>query len=156
MPSTSASLSNADFSLRKWLLIGVLAELAIFGYCYATHPETSEVFRYAARYSGRLSMLLYLFTFTYFALTFHDTAPGVLATVKKLAIIFCVCHLIHFGFLATNVVLNGIEPVPFKLAGGFLGYLMIVLYPFFIDKIRNKKLHFIYFLYVGIVWSTDG
>ena len=49
------------------------------------------------------------------------------------------------------MLLNDIELVPFKVAGGFLGYLMILLYPFLMDRIKNKKLHFIYFLYLGIV-----
>ena len=151
MSSVVNRLTNSNFPLLKWVAIGALAELVIVGICYAVHPEINEVFRHAARYSGRLSLFLYLFTFGYFALTFHATEPAVLATVKKLVTIFCVCHFIHFGFLVTNVLMNEVALIPFKLAGGFLGYLMILLYPFLIDRVRNKKLHFIYFLYLGIV-----
>jgi hypothetical protein len=151
MSTIANRLANSNFSLIKWLLIGVLAELAIFSYCYAVHPETNEVFRHAARYSGRLALFIYLFAFSFFALTFTDERKEVLQTLKKIVTIFCVLHIIHFGFLATNVLMNEIELVPVKLAGGFLGYLFIVLYPFFIGKIKNKKLHFIYFLYLGIV-----
>lgn len=144
-------LTNSNFSLIKWLFLGVLAELAIFGYCYAVNPEVNEVFRHAARYSGRLALFIYLFAFSFFAFTFTDDRPEAMLTLKKIVTIFCVLHIIHFGFLATNVVMNEIELVPVKLAGGFLGYLFIILYPFFISRIKNKKLHFIYFLYLGIV-----
>ncbi|MFK8165149.1 MAG: hypothetical protein AB8H12_22075, partial [Lewinella sp.] len=102
-------------------------------------------------YSGRLSLFIYLFAFSYFALTFYSDEPDLMSTLKKIVSIFCVLHFIHFGFLATNVMMNDIELVPYKLAGGFLGYMMILLYPFFMDRIKNKKLHFIYFLYLGIV-----
>jgi hypothetical protein len=139
------------FTLRNGLIAGILAELAIFVWCYFSYTEPGEVFRHAARYSGRLSLFMYLLAFSYFALTFHDEAPGVMPTLKKIVTIFCVLHFIHFGFLTTNVLLNGIELVPYKLAGVSLGYLMILLYPFFMNRIKKKKLHFIYFLYLGIV-----
>lgn len=145
-------LADTSFDLTKWLLFGVLLEVAIFGYCYfAFQGELAEVFRYAARYSGRLSLFIYLFAFSFFGLTFQHNSPGVLPTLKKIVLIFCVLHLIHFGFLATNVMMNDIELIPVKLAGGFLGYLFIVLYPFFIERIKRKKIHFVYFLYLGIV-----
>ncbi|MFT7121503.1 MAG: hypothetical protein ACJAZ9_001681 [Neolewinella sp.] len=152
MPSTTfQSLTEKGFSLRPWLVAGVVLELLIFGACYFMFDDIGEVFRHSARYSGRLSLFIYLFAFSYFALTFYDDRPEVMANVKKLVTIFCVLHFIHFSFLATNVIMNDIELIPYKLAGGFLGYLMILLYPFFIDRISNKKLHLIYFYYLGLV-----
>lgn len=137
--------------MLPWLLVGVILEGIIFGSCYAMFEELGEVFRHAARYSGRLSLFVYLFTFSYFALTYHDTSSGVMDNVRKLVTIFCVMHFIHFGFLAMNVYLNEIPLVPYKLAGGALGYLMILLYPFFLTRIKRKALHNIYFFYLGIV-----
>ncbi len=152
MSSFFSQLASSGFNFTKWLLIGIAAELAIFVYAYWLFPEQpNEIFRHAARYSGRMALFIYLFAFSFFAATFTDKHPGVLTTLKKIVTIFCVLHLIHFGFLATNVILNEIELVPVKLAGGFLGYSFIVLYPFFISRIKNKKLHFVYFLYLGIV-----
>lgn len=152
MPSTIfQKLTDRGIPLQSWLLTGILLEIVIFVGCYFMFADTGEVFRHAARYSGRLSLVIYLFAFTYFALTFHRTAPGVMTNVQRLVTIFCVLHFIHFGFLATNVLMNDIELIPYKLVGGFLGYLMILLYPFFIHKIRNKKIHLIYFYYLGFV-----
>lgn len=144
--------TSLDFDFKKWLLIGVAFEVLILGYSYFLFPEEpNEIFRHAARYSGRLSLFVYLFAFSTFTLVFHDGRPGGMASVKKVVIIFCVLHFIHFGFLATNVLMNEIELVPYKLAAGALGYLMILLYPFLMDRIKNKQLHFVYFLYLGIV-----
>ncbi|MEM9928195.1 MAG: hypothetical protein AAF840_00115 [Bacteroidota bacterium] len=145
-------LADSGFSFRNWLLLGVAAEVVIFGVSYLLFPgDWGEVFRHAARYSGRLSLFIYLFAFSYYGLTYRYERETVMLTLKKIMLIFCVLHLIHFGFLATNVLLNDIELIPVKLAGGTLGYLFIVFYPFFIERVRNKRIHFIYFLYVGIV-----
>ena len=48
--------------------------------------------------------------------------------------VFAVVHIIHFIFLATSIYLNAIPIVFTRLAGGILAYLMIVIYPFYIDK----------------------
>lgn len=152
MSSTAFNkLTDRGIPLQSWLLVGILLEVLIFSGSYLVFTDLGEVFRHAARYSGRLSLLVYLFAFTYFALTFYQKEPGVMVNVQRLVTIFCVLHFIHFGFLATNVLMNDIELIPYKLAGGFLGYLMIILYPFFLHRIRNKKVHLIYFYYLGLV-----
>jgi hypothetical protein len=61
-------------------------------------------------------------------------------------------HVIHFGFLAASVGLNDLPIVP-KLIGGFLAYVGILCYPFFIGKIRRIAFHLIYFYYVGFVMA---
>jgi len=112
MSSFFSQLASSGFNFTKWLLIGIAAELAIFVYAYWLFPEQpNEIFRHAARYSGRMALFIYLFAFSFFAATFTDKHPGVLTTLKKIVTIFCVLHLIHFGFLATNVILNEIELV---------------------------------------------
>lgn len=58
--------------------------------------------------------------------------------------------MIHFGFLATNVVLNNIPIVPVKLTGGALAYLMIVLAPLVLHKLKIGW-QLVYFYYVSLV-----
>ncbi|MCU0325346.1 MAG: hypothetical protein MUF45_08860 [Spirosomaceae bacterium] len=42
--------------------------------------------------------------------------------------------------------------IPYKLAGGFLAYSMILVYPFFLERPNLPRFfHLIYFYYVGIV-----
>ena len=62
-------------------------------------------------------------------------------------------HIIHISFLAASVGLSDLPIVPVKLIGGFLGYVGILCYPFFIGKIRRIALHLIYFYYVGFVMA---
>ena len=71
--------------------------------------------------------------------------------LKELVYIFGVLHLIHFCFLALSVYLNDLPIIPVKVTGGALAYLMIILYPFVINKIKKRSYHLIYFYYVGIV-----
>jgi len=55
-------------SLARLLFLGVLAEIIILGVSYALHPEEGETFRYASRYSGRLSALVFLLSFYLFVI----------------------------------------------------------------------------------------
>lgn len=138
-----------NLSLKKLLLLGVFAEVAIFLICYLIHPSFEETFRYAARYSGRLSFGVFLITFYHFAFA-HPKPLKENTPLRNWLLLFAVVHVIHFGFLATNVILNHIPIVPIKLTGGALAYLMIVLAPLMLHKIK-LGLQLVYFYYVSIV-----
>ena len=56
-------------------------------------------------------------------------------------------------YLSLSVFLNDLPIVPYKLLGGFIAYLLIIIYPLIIDKISNSIFHIIYFYYVGIVMA---
>ena len=47
-------------------------------------------------------------------------------------------HVIHFIFLAFSMYLNEVPIIPTRMAGGFIAYLMIVVYPFYINKLIEK------------------
>jgi hypothetical protein len=136
-------------SFQKLLFIGVFLEALIFTVCYYLHPELDETFRYAARYSGRLSALVFLYAFYSYAMAFPRPLKENIE-VRDLIKLFAVLHVIHFFFLTTNIYLNNIELVPVKLIGGALAYLMIVLAPFVLHKMK-KALQMVYFYYVAIV-----
>ncbi len=139
--------------LKKWLIVGLAIELAIILFTYFTFPEKGEVFRYAARYSGRLSLLAYLAAIWYFMQSKPQSNLQLTGT-RNLTLIFSVLHYIHLFLLLMNVNLNAITLVPYKLAGGFLAYLMILLYPIFFHRFKDKKIvHNIYFIYVGFVMA---
>ena len=136
-------------NLTLWLLLGILAEAAIFVFCYLNFNEMGEVFRYSARYSGRLSLLIYLICFYLFAKSYKTSSEVSGLNVRRAVTIFCVLHFIHFGFLATNIYLNDIQLIPYKLVGGFLAYLLILVYPFAMKSLKPASpLHF---YYVGLV-----
>ncbi|MDA7501968.1 hypothetical protein N8482_01715 [Chitinophagales bacterium] len=88
---------------------------------------------------------------------FSRSATGAeveLSKTRSLTAVFAVLHYIHLFLLLMNVKLNMVTLIPYKVAGGILAYLMILLYPIFFERIKNKKaIHAIYFLYVGFVMA---
>lgn len=138
-------------SLPKLLAFGVALEVLIFIGCYMMHPEIEETFRFSARYSGRLSAVVFLVAFYSYAMVF----PKPLSKnreVRNLIKLFAVLHVIHFGFLAMNIYLNEIPLVPVKLLGGALAYLMIVSAPFVLHRLK-RSFQLVYFYYVAIVMT---
>ena len=136
-------------SFRQLLYFGIILEIIIFLIFFSSKEDIGDLFRYAARYSGRLSLIIYLYCFYLFKNTFIINQN--LKRVKDLVFVFGVLHLIHFGFLALSVYLNDLPIIPVKIAGGAVAYLMIITYPFLINKIKKNIYHLIYFYYVGIV-----
>lgn len=138
-----------NHSLKTLLLLGVAAELLIFLVAYLLSPTLGEAFRLSARYSGRLSAVIFLTSFYLYA----SSSPSPVrdnTSLRNFITLFAVLHVIHWGFLATNVYLNAIPIEPPKLAGGAIAYLMIVLAPFYLHKVR-VPLQLVYFYYVSLV-----
>ena len=132
---------------KKLLLMGVALEVAIFAFCFFTGDDLPQVFKLSARYSGRVSALVFLWTFFRFA-SLHR--KGVEHAVRPWLLLFAVVHLIHFGFLATSVILNDSPLELHKVIGGSLAYMMIIVAPF---RLLDFKLpaQLVYFYYVTFV-----
>jgi hypothetical protein len=137
--------------LKKIISFGVFVELLIFLIFFLSVDDISETFRYSARYSGRLSLIVYLYCFYVFSLEFERNKYN---KTKKVVLLFSVLHLIHFIYLAFSVWLNELPIIPYKLLGGFIAYILIIIYPFLIDKIKKTIYHIVYFYYVGIVMAV--
>ena len=134
--------------MKKIISLGVFAELLIFLIFFLSINDISETFRYSARYSGRLSLIVYLYCFYVFSREFERNKYN---KTKKVVLLFSILHLIHFIYLAFSVWLNELPIIPYKLLGGFIAYVLIIIYPLLIDKIKKTIYHIIYFYYVGIV-----
>ena len=137
--------------MKKIISLGVFAELLIFLIFFLSINDISETFRYSARYSGRLSLIVYLYCFYVFSEEFERNKYN---KTKKVVLLFSVLHLIHFIYLAFSVWLNELPIIPYKLLGGFIAYILIIIYPLLIDKIKKTIYHIIYFYYVGIVMAV--
>lgn len=138
---------------KKLLGIGIALELALFGISYFLSPDLSETFRFAARYSGRLSLVVFLIAMWQHIRSAENTQEE-LSLTRAWTAVFAVLHFIHLFLLMMNVKLNAVTLIPHKLAGGGLAYLMILLYPIFFERIKAKKaVHAVYFLYVGFVMA---
>ena len=135
--------------LKYGYFLGIISQLILILILMSLLTDVNEIFRYAARFSGRFSFSLYLISLLSF-LKFYTKNHTIVFTKKVLGV-FSLIHLIHFCFLATSIYLNSIPIIPYRLAGGFIAYIMIIIYPFYIEKVKNKILHFIYFYYVGFI-----
>jgi len=138
-------------TLNKLVVFGVLAEVIIFLIPYLSNSTIETTFRHAARYSGRLSFIVFLYTFYLYASSRPKSVRENLP-LKNFISLFAVLHVIHFGFLALSVYLNDIQLEVPKVIGGSLAYFMIVAAPFFLDKLKTN-LQLIYFYYVSLVMS---
>jgi hypothetical protein len=140
-------------NFKKLSLIGIALEIIIFLVSFSVSKDLSETFRYAARFSGRLSLFIFLLAIWQFARSTPGSEKDLIKT-RILTAVFALMHYIHLFLLMMNVKLNFVTLIPHKLAGGILAYLMILLYPIFFERIKNKKaIHAIYFLYVGFVMA---
>ena len=138
--------------LHQFIFLGVFVELLLFFILFVLNDNLGDVFRLSARYTGRISFGLYIIMFYHFI---HEKSIGkTLQHTYTWGMVFCVLHIIHFAFLSASVYSNQIPIIPFKLAGGFLAYLGIVIYPFYVKRIRPLSVHLIYFYYVGIVMAA--
>jgi len=138
-------------NFKQLSLFGVAMEILIFLVACAVSADLAETFTYAARYSGRLSLLVFLIAIWQFTQS-TGRSEKQLAMTRTLTGVFALVHFIHLFLLLMNVKLNAIGLIPHKLAGGMLAYLMILLYPIFFERIKYKKaVHAVYFLYVGFV-----
>ncbi|MEK9603372.1 MAG: hypothetical protein VW127_03000 [Flavobacteriaceae bacterium] len=135
--------------VQRGYTLSVILEVMLLLFFYVIEGDIGEVFRLAARYSGRLSLGIYLLCFYLFVEVQQKDEPS--TNIKKALGVFAVMHLIHFIYLSVSLHINQVPIVPTRLAGGFIAYLMIVLYPFLIEKITRKVYHLIYFYYVGFV-----
>jgi hypothetical protein len=141
--------------LSKLLLVGILLEILILSISYleANHNIT-YFFQASARLSGRVSLFFFGLLFVYATLKPSNTDTEILQTKYILARNFAVLHVIHWFLLAAAVSMSNFEIVPFRLAGGALAYLMIVLMPFIIKKkiLPNLSLNSVFTIYLPYVW----
>ena len=135
--------------LFQLLFIGIIVEILLFAILFYEVESLGEVYRLSARYTGRISFGLYIIMFYYFIK--EKSQSRLLQNTYSWGVVFSVLHIIHFIFLSGSVYLNNLPIIPFKLAGGFLAYLAIIIYPFYVKKINRLIFHLFYFYYVGIV-----
>ena len=137
--------------LNQFIFTGVFIELILLVSFFYSNDAIEDVFRLSARYTGRIQFGLYLLMFYHFI---NERSKGKsLQNTHLWGMVFCVLHIVHFAYLSAAVYLNDLPIVPHKIAGGFLAYLAIVIYPFYMMKINRLRIHLIYFYYVGFVMA---
>ncbi len=140
-----------NLSLKNLLILGVFIEIIILLAAWFLYPEMPDTFRYAARYSGRLSFIVFLYTFYLFASSCPQPIQENLP-LKNFLTLFAVLHVIHFGYLSASVYLNELPLEIHKVIGGALAYLLIVIAPFKLAQ-TSFKFQIFYFYYVSFVMA---
>lgn len=132
------------------LMLGLLLQ-ATAGVMGFLHDEGMvEAMRYAARYSGRISFLAYLMSILVFTRWLAGRVDR--TTAVHMSFLFAWLHLLHFGYLATNLSMSAITPEPVKVAGGALAYGMIMTHPLWVRRLRPRHgWHVVHYLFVGLV-----
>ena len=137
-------------SFFRFFMLGLLLQATAGALGYLHDEGMVEAMRYAARYSGRVSFLAYLMSM----LAFTGWLGGRVDrdTAVHTAFLFAWLHLLHFGYLATNISMSAITPEPVKVAGGALAYGMILMHPLWLRRLRPRHgWHVVHYLYVGLV-----
>ena len=130
-----------------------MAEVLIFLFSFfQANNVIGETMRLSARYSGRLSLFFFLATFLLTSLNWSKRRTNFKSSFVGLMLIFSLLHFIHFIFLGLNVYLNEIELIPFKLLGGGIGYLTLLIYPWLLKAKKPPAwLDFYYFYYLLLI-----
>jgi VanZ family protein len=142
--------------LPNLLFIGLGLEILVLLLSYLeANGNLTHFFQASARLSGRVSLLYFGFLFVYSTLNpFIESNSEPLQVKYILARNFAILHIIHWFLLATAVSMSGFNIVPYKLMGGALAYLMIVLLPFILSGklFPNLSLRLALNIYLPYVW----
>lgn len=84
-------------NFKRLSIIGVALELIIFLVSYSISTDISETFRYAARFSGRLSLFIFLIAIWQFARSI-PSSEGEFIKTRTLTAVFA---LMHITFIST-------------------------------------------------------
>ena len=130
-----------------FLPVLLLVEIVLVTYAYLSTDGIQEAIRLSARWSGRLSFVVFI----YALLQYAQNGTSRMEKLHNTVIAFCFIHFIHLFLLWQNVELNHVRLIPYKLVGGALAYAMILAYPFTMKRIQRHWVHLVYYLYVSFV-----
>jgi hypothetical protein len=142
-------------NFRRILFLVLVAEATILPLAIINQGETIDAIQAVARYSGRLSLLIFSIIF----LSQKDRSINASFLLsEKYFFIFAIAHGIHLIELLTYVIVSGgiMNLNPIRVAGGFMAYLFIFLMPW-IEVQWKKKLSLLSFgrvelIYLFYVW----
>jgi hypothetical protein len=141
-------------SVKKALLLVVVAELLIALLAINNYGVTLDGLQATTRFSGRLS--LGIFTFLFIFLPFNRNGLAQILSSKPF-LIFSIAHGIHLLELLSYVYFSDANLIPVRVAGGFLAYVFIFIMPllqsyFESGKISLKKFNIAGNIYLYYVW----
>ncbi|HWA33638.1 MAG TPA: hypothetical protein VG737_05890 [Cyclobacteriaceae bacterium] len=134
---------------RNAILLVILAELAVAALGINNYGWNLSGLQATTRFSGRLSLFIFSFIFLLYP---NDKPVLAFYFSKKFFLAFAVAHGIHLIELLSYVRLSGTALVPYRVAGGFLAYVIIFLMPVFQSRAETGKLSANRFQSLGMVY----
>ncbi len=110
--------------------------------------EDRAAFAAATRNTGRWSLALFS------ALSISWSVTRRVPSVAGFGA-FAAAHVVHLGFIVSYLTPLGLWPAGSRLAGGILGYALLVSFPFlhgFVSPRNRLRLSFFYFGYLWLVF----
>lgn len=147
---------NRSFLFRNSLLLAFCLECLVLLWAWIeSQGSLTSFFQAAARLSGRVSLLYFTSAFIYATqYTAVERSTETFDNKYRLFRDFAIVHVIHWCFLAISVRLNHFDLVPFRVAGGALAYLLVVLMPWLMQRhnFSEKNLSRLQGFYLFWVW----
>ncbi|MBN8578648.1 MAG: hypothetical protein J0L66_17020 [Cytophagales bacterium] len=141
-------------TFRNALLCVLIIEVAIALLAVINYGTSLEALQAVTRFSGRVSLAVFSLIFL-----FHNHRHVKLRAIlsEKYFLIFAIAHAIHLGELLAFVLISGNDLIPIRLAGGFIGYAIIFLMPYFqhkadAGKFSPKRFNSTTLVYLYYVW----
>lgn len=135
-------------TVRNAIIICFVIEVGLAALGMINYGWTIEGLKATTRFSGRFS--LFIFSILFLANQSKDTYP---LLSKKPFHIFAMAHGIHLIELLVFILLSGAPLILYRVAGGFLAYLMIFLMPILADRLDNGTLSEKKFNLAGMVFQ---
>ena len=139
---------------RTTIFAVILAEVIVISLGVGTAGWSIDGLQATTRFSGRFSLILFSFIFL-----LHPNKKSLLHGFlsENYFLIFAIAHGIHLIELLSFVYLSGTELVLYRVAGGFLAYVIIFLMPwlkFRADRgeLSGERLTAIGYVYIFYVW----
>lgn len=129
----------------RWALGAALVASVIGGLSIAFVDDDRAAFAAATRNTGRWSLLL--FSALWFSWALQKRVPSVAGFAA-----FAAAHLVHLGFIFSYLTPLGLWPAGSRLAGGMLGYALLVSFPVAYHKFSARNLLRLSFVYFGYLW----
>jgi len=139
---------------RHAIIIVIVAELLVAALGINNYGWNIEGLQATTRFSGRLSLFIFSFIFLLYP---KDNSILRFYLSENFFLAFAIGHGIHLGELLSYVSLSGTPLVPYRLAGGFLAYILIFIMPFIqqrseTGKLTPKRYQSIGYFYLFYVW----
>jgi hypothetical protein len=141
-------------SPRKVILLFLVLEISIALIAVLSHGYSLTALQTAARFSGSISLFLFSAIFL-----LHDKPETINTWLSnRFYLLFALVHGIHSIELALYLLKSGTELIPYRVAGGILAIVYILLMPLFklntaLGRMSTKSFYAVEKVFIYYIWT---